>query len=138
MKRKVLVIIVLVLASVGCLAQTLPTLTPEPSQTPTILPTLTPEPLAKEPQTQRIIKCAYVIASSLHLRASNSEHALIMGWFTQSEELTVRWYRGDWTVVNGHGTDIYGHKNVRMTGYVKSDWIQEVPCVQSKTLSKRR
>ena len=104
-----------------------PTATSQPTQTPT--------------PTQRAIPCARVVAQSLHIRFLPDYHANVAGWFIQDTALTIRNDSNpDWYLVNGKGIEFSGRK-ARITGYVKSEWIQIEQCeknVQSRNKTKRR
>lgn len=133
MKRLLFLLAVLAIgacAPVPVQPEPLPTLTQTPVPTP--VPTSTPTP--------RIIPCARVIAQSLHIRYQTDYHASIAGWFVQDTSLTVRNQNNpDWWLVNGRGIDINGRKT-RITGYVRSEWIEVVECqnVQTQPKNQRR
>jgi len=128
MKKIILASLFVVLTSLACMQSALSTLTATPLVTSTALPELTATPLASPTALPTVeISCARVTADSLHVRYNATYHSGIMGWFVVDTPLTVRREYPGWTMVNGPGVDLHGRKT-RMTGFVKSEWIQVEAC----------
>lgn len=102
----------------------------------------TPTPTVTPVNTFTVVSsgrpCARVTATSLHVRYGADYDSAIMGWVTHDTLVTVRRQDGDWWVIHGHGIDFQG-RETRMTGFVKSDFLELCPCyVQSQFNTQRR
>lgn len=128
MKRIVLAITFLVLASVGCLQPALPTLPPASSQTPAPLPTLTPQnpstPVSKLfEKTPRV--CLVVTADqTLNVRQAATVHSPSIAFLRNGQRVYALGSIGNWWQLK--------------EGYIHSDYVEECDHVQSQTISKRR
>jgi hypothetical protein len=132
--KKYLLFPILIFATLACTTQGL-----QPVQSPAPASTATPLPVRAQP-TAKAPECAVVTAASLHVRFEADYYSSIVGWFTQGTLLSVKNDSvSDWWLVNGSGIDFMG-RATHMTGYVKTEWIQEQDCgqyVQTKPKAKR-
>jgi len=124
MKRIVLAIIFLVLASVGCMQPALPTLTPAPSQTPALLPTLTPSKTVTPVSTQTPLTCLVVTADSLTVRMGATIHSQSIDFLRNGQRVYALESVGNWWQL--------------AEGYIHSAYVEDCDALQSQTISKRR
>jgi hypothetical protein len=133
--KKYMLLPILILAMFACVAPG-----PQPVTTPAPASTATPLPVRAIPTT-KAPECAVVTAASLHVRFEADYYSDIVGWFTRDTLLSVKNNANpDWWLVYGSGIDFMG-RATRMTGYVKTEWIQLQDCdqyVQTKPEAKRR